>query len=52
MLAMGKSFFPDNLNQLLLLPASLHDWLPEGHLTQFLADVVGALTPECDLRLV
>ncbi len=40
---MGKSFRLDELNQLLLLPPSLHDWLPEGHLARFLVDVVGAL---------
>lgn len=40
---MAKSFRPDELNQLLLLPPSLHDWLPEGHLARFLVDVVGAL---------
>lgn len=43
MLGMAKSFRPDELNQLLLLPPSLHDWLPEGHLARFLVDVVGAL---------
>ncbi len=40
---MGKSFRPGELNQLLLLAPSLHDWLPEGHLGRFLVDVVGAL---------
>jgi len=40
---MGKSFLPDALNQSLLLPPSLHDWLPEGHLARFLVDVVSAL---------
>jgi transposase len=40
---MGKSFRTDDLNQLLLLPPSLHDWLPERHLARFLVDVVGAL---------
>jgi transposase len=40
---MGKSFRTDDLNQLLLLPPSLHDWLPERHLARFLADVVDAL---------
>ena len=40
---MGKSFRSDDLNQLLLLPPSLHDWLPENHLARFLVDVVNAL---------
>jgi len=40
---MGKSFRSDDLNQLLLLPPSLHDWLPERHLARFLVDVVAAL---------
>jgi transposase len=40
---MGKSFLPDAVDQSLLFPPSLHDWLPEGHLARFLVDVVGAL---------
>jgi transposase len=40
---MGKSFLPDEVNQSLLFPPSLHDWLPEGHLARFLVDVVSAL---------
>ena len=40
---MGKSFRSDDLNQALLLPPSLHDWLPEKHLARFLADVVDTL---------
>ena len=40
---MGKSFRADELNQSLLFPPSLHDWLPENHLARFLADVVNAL---------
>ncbi|HEV2487492.1 MAG TPA: IS1182 family transposase [Terracidiphilus sp.] len=43
MFFMGKSFRSDDLNQLLLLPPSLHDWLPVRHLARFLVDVVGAL---------
>jgi len=42
-LFMGKSFRADDLNQSLLFPPSLHDWLPENHLARFLADVVSAL---------
>jgi len=40
---MGKSFRADDLNQSLLFPPSLHDWLPDNHLARFLADVVTAL---------
>jgi transposase len=40
---MGKSFRSDDLNQALLLPPSLHDWLPENHLARFLVDVVERL---------
>src|ERR1700688_1217353 len=43
MLFMGKSFRSDDLNQSLLLPASLHDWLPENHLARFMVDVVETL---------
>src|ERR1019366_9218272 len=42
MLAMGKSFLPDDVNQSLLFPPSLHGWLPEGHFARFLVDVVSA----------
>ena len=34
------------LNQSLLFPPSLHDWLPDNHLARFLADVVNALDLE------
>jgi len=40
---MGKSFREDNLKQDLLLPPSLHDWLPEDHLAHFVAEVVDSL---------
>lgn len=43
---MGKSFRADELNQSLLFPPSLHDWLPENHLARFLADVMNALDLE------
>ena len=45
---MGKCFRSDDLNQALLLPPSLQDWLPEKHLARFLVDVVDAL----DLRAI
>ena len=40
---MSKQFRSCNLNQALLLPPSLQDWLPEGHLARFVADVVETL---------
>jgi hypothetical protein len=39
MFFMGTSFRPDDLNQALLLPPSLHDWLPQKHLARSLVDV-------------
>lgn len=40
---MGQNFLPDTVNQTLLFPPSLHDWLPDGHLARFVVDVVMAL---------
>ena len=40
---MGKRFRSCDLNQAYLLPPSLQDWLPEGHLARFVAEVVEAL---------
>src|SRR5437870_9679097 len=40
---MSKQFRDCNLNQLVLLPPSLEDWLPEGHLARFVAEVVETL---------
>jgi transposase len=37
---MGKCFRVDDLDQSLLLPPSLHDWLPEKHLARFVGEVV------------
>ena len=45
-MAMGKHFRTDHLDQGLLFPPSLHDWLPEGHLAQFIVDVIEALDLE------
>jgi len=44
---MNKTYRPYALNQQLLLPPNLRDWVPEGHVALFLLDVVGAmdLTP-------
>jgi len=40
---MGKRFRTDHLDQRLLLPPSLHDWLAEGRLARFVTDVVKEL---------
>jgi transposase len=40
---MGQNFIADTVNQTLLFPPSLHDWLSDGHLARFLVDVVSAL---------
>jgi len=40
---MGKTFRPYELNQRLLLPPDMREWLPEGHLALFVSDVVDAL---------
>jgi hypothetical protein len=39
---MSKEFRRCDLKQSLLLPPLLQDWLPEGHLGRFAADVVEA----------
>lgn len=40
---MSKTFRPYTLNQRLLLPPALREWLPEGHLALFVSAVVDAL---------
>ncbi len=40
---MSKRFRTCDLNQVFLLPPSLQDWLPEGHLARFIAEVTNAL---------
>jgi|GEM_PF-3447610 hypothetical protein len=40
---MGQSFYPDAINQTLMFPLSLHDWLPDAPLARFLVDVVSTL---------
>ena len=40
---MAKGYLPYNLDQRLLLPADMRDWIPEGHLALFLLDVVSVL---------
>jgi transposase len=40
---MAKTFRPYNPDQLLILPPSLREWLPEDHLVYFVSDVVESL---------
>lgn len=40
---MSNQFRTCDLNQPLLLPSSLQEWLPEGHWARFVADVVDTL---------
>ena len=37
---MPTTFRPYQPDQLLMLPESLQDWLPEGHLSQHVSDLV------------
>lgn len=40
---MAKGYLPYNIDQRLLLPPDLRDWLPEGHLALFVMDLVSEL---------
>jgi len=40
---MAKTYRPYMPEQDLLLPPSLHDWLPEGHLAYFVSDLIDQL---------
>ena len=40
---MPTTYRPYDPDQLLLLPSSLKDWLPEGHLAWFVSDAIDAL---------
>ncbi len=40
---MAKGYLPYDIDQRLLLPPDMRDWLPEGHLALFLLDVVAEL---------
>ena len=40
------SYRPYEPEQEMLLPASLQDWLPKGHLAYFIGDTVDALDRE------
>jgi transposase len=40
---MAANYLPYEPDQMLLLPESLQDWLPEGHLAHFISDAVDTL---------
>jgi transposase len=40
---MSKVYRPYEPDQLLLLPSSLHDWLPKDHMVYFLEDVLNTI---------
>jgi hypothetical protein len=40
---MATSCRPDEPQQAMLLPASLQDWLPKGHLAYFISGTIDAL---------
>jgi transposase/IS5 family transposase len=40
---MAKTFRPYDPEQMFLMPPSLSEWVPEGHLARFVGDVVNAL---------
>jgi hypothetical protein len=41
--AVSKGYLPYNVDQRLLLPVDVREWLPEQHLALFLLDVVNEL---------
>ncbi|MDX9834778.1 MAG: IS5/IS1182 family transposase, partial [Desulfobulbus sp.] len=40
---MSDTFCQVDRNTLFLLPPSMNDWLPEGHLARFIVEIVGQL---------
>ena len=40
---MAKTFRPYEPDQLLLMPPSLQDWVPDGHLARFISDMVDSM---------
>jgi transposase len=40
---MAKAYLPYNIDQRLLMPPDMREWLPEGHLALFVSDVVDSL---------
>ena len=50
--SMAKGFLPYNIDQRMLLPPDLREWLPEGHLALFISDVVDTLDLSSIMRAV
>src|SRR4051812_32894934 len=48
---MAQNFLACDRDQELLLPPSLREWLPEGHLAWFVIDAVAALAEETATQL-
>jgi transposase len=49
---MAKGFLPYSIDQRLLLPPDMREWLPEAHLALFISDVVDTLDVSPILRAV
>ena len=47
---MAREFLPYDIDQQYLLPPSLKDWLPTGHLIFFVSDVVDSLDLSAIMR--
>ena len=47
----AKTFLPYDLDQQLLLPPDLRDWLPENHLARFVVEIVGELDLQAIYRV-
>ena len=48
---MAKGYLPYDVDQRLLLPPDMRAWLPEGHLSRFLLDVVSELDLSASTRV-
>ena len=49
---MSTTFRPYEPDQMLLLPADLREWLPEGHLAHHVSDLVDGLDSDGVLQAV
>nr|BFD87127.1 hypothetical protein StreXyl84_65280 [Streptomyces sp. Xyl84] len=50
--ALGKTFRAFDPHQVLLLPPSLNDWLPEDHFARFVADLVDEVLDLFPIRAI
>jgi hypothetical protein len=48
--AMAQNYLGCDREQVLLLPPSLREWLPEGHLAWFVIDAVDAMDLAASMR--